>query len=100
MKSLCKVIKKLFKAKAHFPRPDFTGKNMEIGVDVFTSVQDISWEIEYGPTTKGKLNEFTACFKHKIVRLEGHIGGDTHQYCNQCGFIYEVNVVYLAQINC
>ena len=55
MKSLCKVIKKLFKAKAHFPRPDLAGRNIEIGVDlVFTSVEDISFETEKGPIAKEK----------------------------------------------
>ena len=46
MNSLCKVIKKLFKAKAHLPLPVLAGKNMEIGVEFVSLVQDISGEIE------------------------------------------------------
>ena len=55
MKSLCKVIKKLFKAKAHFPRPDLAGRNIEIGVDwIFTSVQDISFGTGKAPISSEK----------------------------------------------
>ena len=50
IKSLCKVTRKLFNAKAHLPRPDLAGKNMEIGVECVTSVRHISCEIECGPT--------------------------------------------------
>jgi hypothetical protein len=46
MKSLCKETRKLFKAKAHLPRPDFAGKNMEIGVEFVTSRLHISCGIE------------------------------------------------------
>ena len=45
-KSLCKVTRKLFRAKAHLPWPDLAGKNMEIGVEFVTSRQHISREIE------------------------------------------------------
>ena len=54
MKSLCKAIKKLFKAKAHLPGPELAGRNMEIGVDILTSVEDISFEIEKRPMAKEK----------------------------------------------
>ena len=46
IKSLCKVTRKLLKAKAHLPRPDLAGKNMAIGVEFFTSRPHISCEIE------------------------------------------------------
>jgi hypothetical protein len=53
-KSLCKATRKLFRAKAHLPRPELAGKNMAIGVEFVTSMQHVSCEIEKGPIIKEK----------------------------------------------
>ena len=50
-KSLCKEIRKLFKAKAHRPQPELEGRKIEIGVVTFISLEYISSEIENGPMT-------------------------------------------------
>ena len=46
------MTRKLFKAKAHLPRPELAGKNMEIAVEFVTSKEHISCEIEKGPENK------------------------------------------------
>ena len=52
-------MRKLFKAKAHRPKPVSAGKNIEIGVDIFISLERISCEIPKGPIVKEMSNSLT-----------------------------------------
>ena len=58
-------MRKLFKAKAHRPKPVSAAKNVEIGMDTFISMESISWEIPKGPIIREISKSSTAQNRHQ-----------------------------------